>query len=983
MSDPTESTSPGTAWTPPTPEELSALLANFDVHEIIGRGGMGAVYRATQTKLGRTVALKVIPPASQVDAEFASRFKKEGRAMAQLNHPNIVQVYEFDDTSEGHFYLVIEYIDGADLHEVLKERKTVDLEWASNAMSQVASALEYAHANGIVHRDIKPANIFLTNDGLIKIGDFGLAKFETTDIADKTSVAMGTPLYAAPEQYDIDGPIDHRADIFSLGILFYELLTGLAPRGKAENPSELVQGLDPAIDPVVFKAIKNKPEDRYQSAREFYDAVKAVAEAKPDAAKSVLLIDDTAPKKKRKPLGLILGALAALVVGGLLIGALGGGDDKKKSKKTTGGQDTKPKIAVADKGMKGSGKAKSEKLAKAKKTDGSGAKKQGTGTKGIPAERMKALREQFPGAANIVEKTREQQEDQSNSKDSGASEKSKAKVASKEDDSSKKNKSTAKPPKEAPPVAVAKTEPPTEPKAETPVEPATAAVDDKVVVRLSEIDEAFHAALKSSSTAPFKSAVGKLNTQYHGAILRAAEEVKKTGDLDTLVLLRDEAELVESAGEEPLEALASPPEALIDLRSTYHTAASNLSQARQLSRSTLVESYGTELEQFEVALTKAGSIDGALHVREHREAKLAALTPAVVILKQEPQQRSSRGPKGDMREQLQKGTGKIVGLGTFRDGSPLLLDRASYFPDITDIRAWPDQWIALRANGSAIAAISMGDGKSKFVEISDANVIATGELPGFFSPTKEAARGLVSRDGTSQGMSFRLGRDDIQQLAIGQGISIAVDSEGKGHWFGPAVESGHAKVPDAPLLDRIDKVSVFQGGFFLLGQGKLVGWNPALGSTFPLPETLEAGVRDVESGEKSFALIIEGTGVAKIIPNGETEILATDAIAIHHIGQDLYAIQAENGSWSIPGAPEHVTEMLPDLGADSQLAASVPALTEEGYALWTEEASVLDLMRFRKESGGPFRGPLGPGQGQGPGKGGGKGKRPDFGPPSE
>ncbi len=262
-------------WSAPSPRELSLLLHGYEVLALLGCGGMGAVYQARQLSLDRFVAIKLLPPDLGSDPEFEARFRREAKSMAKLNHPNIVQIYDYGQTSAGQHYFVMEYVDGSDLQKLVKAG-TLDAEGTINAVSQICDALQYAHEQGFVHRDIKPANIFINRQGVLKIGDFGLAKLiDSTSAAEDLSerlnqtqagTVMGTLHYAAPEQLAGQEDIDHRADLYSLGIMFYEMLTSDVPRGTPKPPSCRNSNLDVRIDDVVFKAMAADREERYQSA---------------------------------------------------------------------------------------------------------------------------------------------------------------------------------------------------------------------------------------------------------------------------------------------------------------------------------------------------------------------------------------------------------------------------------------------------------------------------------------------------------------------------------------------------------------------------------------------------------------------------------------------------------------------------------------------------------------------------------------------
>jgi serine/threonine protein kinase/tetratricopeptide (TPR) repeat protein len=316
----------GTAasFQPPPVAELAPLFPQLEMLELIGKGGMGAVYKARQKELDRVVALKILPPGIGDDPAFAERFAREAKALAKLNHPGIVTLYEFgkvgqasrlSQTSEKSapqggvsekmetgatpvplYYFLMEFVDGVNLRQLLHAGR-VSAREALAIVPQICDALQYAHDQGIVHRDIKPENILLDRRGRVKVADFGLAKIveggagsplpaaslpsdvgahgprhpmsggvtrPTSELTDAGKV-MGTPQYMAPEQMEHPGEVDHRADIYALGVVFYQMLTGELPGKKIELPSSKVQ-IDVRLDEVVLRALEEKPELRYQQA---------------------------------------------------------------------------------------------------------------------------------------------------------------------------------------------------------------------------------------------------------------------------------------------------------------------------------------------------------------------------------------------------------------------------------------------------------------------------------------------------------------------------------------------------------------------------------------------------------------------------------------------------------------------------------------------------------------------------------------------
>jgi tRNA A-37 threonylcarbamoyl transferase component Bud32 len=251
----------------PPPEEVGILFPQLEVLELLGRGGMGAVYKARQRDLHRIVALKILPPELARDPAFGERFVREARALASLNHPHIVTIHDFGQ-AQGVYYLLMEYVDGVNLRQA-QQAGRIEPEQVLGIISQICEALQYAHEEGVVHRDIKPENILLDRRGRLKIADFGLAKLVRNQPADlpltQTRQVMGTLHYMAPEQIEHPTQVDHRADIYSLGVVFYELLTGDLPLGRFETPSHKVQ-IDVRLDEIVLRALERDPQRRYQWA---------------------------------------------------------------------------------------------------------------------------------------------------------------------------------------------------------------------------------------------------------------------------------------------------------------------------------------------------------------------------------------------------------------------------------------------------------------------------------------------------------------------------------------------------------------------------------------------------------------------------------------------------------------------------------------------------------------------------------------------
>jgi serine/threonine protein kinase len=281
------------AFVPPAVEEIAKLFPQLEILELIGKGGMGAVYKARQKQLNRFVALKILPPGIGDELAFAERFTREAQALAQLNHPGIVTLYEFGETS-GQFYFLMEFVDGVNLRQLLAGSR-VSAREALAIVPQICDALQFAHDQGIVHRDIKPENILLDRRGRVKVADFGLAKIvaavcdrrdsdgeemrrsqtAATENLTDAGKAMGTPNYMSPEQIQAPGEVDHRADIYALGVVFYQMLTGELPGKKIEPPSTKVQ-IDVRLDEIVLRALEKNPALRYQQVSEVKTGVDTI-----------------------------------------------------------------------------------------------------------------------------------------------------------------------------------------------------------------------------------------------------------------------------------------------------------------------------------------------------------------------------------------------------------------------------------------------------------------------------------------------------------------------------------------------------------------------------------------------------------------------------------------------------------------------------------------------------------------------------------
>ncbi len=342
-------------FNPPTVDELASQFPQFEILGLIGKGGMGAVYKVRQKELDRIVALKILPPAIGDTPGFSDRFAREAKALAKLNHPGIVTLHEFGQ-QDGLYFILMEFVDGVNLAQLMRTARISPRE-ALAIVPQICDALQFAHDQGIVHRDIKPENILLDRLGRVKVADFGIAKIVEPDssfvvppsggseIKDRLKAELpaftesgkiiGTPQYMAPEQITHPAEVEHRADIYALGVVFYQMLTGELPGKDLKAPSRKVH-IDVRLDEIVLKAMEKNPELRYQQASVMRTRVDVLKADIPENEPPGTVTSITNEKEKRTEpfaitsfiLGICslilwpLGALPAIVFGHLARGRI-------------------------------------------------------------------------------------------------------------------------------------------------------------------------------------------------------------------------------------------------------------------------------------------------------------------------------------------------------------------------------------------------------------------------------------------------------------------------------------------------------------------------------------------------------------------------------------------------------------------------------------------------------------------------------------
>ena len=304
--------------------DVAAKFPDYEILGLLGRGGMGVVWKARHKGLDRLVALKVLPASVAAEPGFSERFQREARALARLSHPHVVAVHEYGER-DGTYFLVMELVEGVNLRTALREGRIGPRE-ALRIVPQICDALQYAHDHGVVHRDIKPENVLVSPDGRGRVADFGLAKIVGAGGPPEltlTGQVMGTPVYMAPEQVERPASVDHRADIYSLGVVFYEMLTGELPLGRFDAPSKRI-AVDVRLDEVVLRSLEKAPERRWQHASDVRDEVGAIARAPGPAAAPGAgpgARADRAPPTSRLAVAAFVALLAAPCMAGLAASA--------------------------------------------------------------------------------------------------------------------------------------------------------------------------------------------------------------------------------------------------------------------------------------------------------------------------------------------------------------------------------------------------------------------------------------------------------------------------------------------------------------------------------------------------------------------------------------------------------------------------------------------------------------------------------------
>ncbi len=595
-------TAGGGRWQPPSPEELEQKLPQYQVIEVLGVGGMGAVYKGFQTSLERYVAIKILSPGlTDEDVQYAERFKQEAKTMARLSHPGIVSVFDFGETVDGLYYIVMEFVEGTDVQQMITGRGRLEPAHALAIALHVCDALAYAHRHGIVHRDIKPANVMVDSEGRVKVADFGLAKGVQpgSSMVTGTGKAMGTPDFVAPEALIIGTVIDQRADLYAMGVMLYQMLTGKVPRGRFENASARVPGLDPRYDAVVDRAMQEERESRYASAEALRADLTAIltaplpqrmpaptqtpASAQPQRPQpGARFAPPAAPKSAAVP-ALIGIATAALIAVVLLA--------------------WKPWAAKEN--------VVAERAAAAVAAPEEAPPPPAPGKAPNPPPRDGPPDSRPPGPPRMASGER----------------------PGPGDGPRRGDPPPRPPPSDRPPPAVSATLADDKPK--TVVEQAPPAPPSELDQRLAVLDQGFQAAVERDVQTAHRDAVAALDKGYSGALERALTTAAQAGQTDVALALREEKQHLEKGADVPAEDDEKTPDTLKALRKTYRSARAQRDLERIKNLQPLFDKYEQALASLTLELTKAGKLDDAVRVKVVREdiarARITGATGTAVI----------------------------------------------------------------------------------------------------------------------------------------------------------------------------------------------------------------------------------------------------------------------------------------------------------------------------------------------------------------
>jgi len=649
----------GLKWQPPTAEHLGSLLPQYEVEALVGRGAMGAVYKGRQKSLDRPVAIKILPrDAIDEDGTYPERFKNEAKVMARFTHPAIVAVYDCGETSEGQLYFVMEFVDGTDVEQLIRQHLRLEPEHALAITAHVCDALKYAHEHGVIRRDIKPSNVLVNLAGEVKVADFGLARLDEPGTSGLTQAgkAMGTPDFVAPESLIIGSQVDGRADLYAVGVMLYNMLTGIVPRGAFKPASVIIPGIDPRFDAIATKAMQHDREDRYKSATEMRQdldvilttpmvqsggpgsaAIPQQALAQKPAAKgpqpsgrpgtpaSAQKPGSGAAKgkvvtivpKSKTPLFIGIGAAAVIAVGAFFL--LGGNPPDVAPPASLAGKSAGNSTSGDSTGYNG-GVNRVQSSAPQLPESPSETR---TEVVPVPEKPKVAQASALPPSATEPPAPPSQPAPMPVNPEAAAPATPPV-VAEAKPDAPSPAPANPPSPEPAKPVDVTPN-PPTVPPS-TPPKPAPpvvatlvpfpAGLSPELEKRLATLDAQFQGAADRDALQAYKTAVTKLNASYQSALDRLLAAAIQGGHTDEALAIREEKQLVgkeEMVPESDDEGISAN---LKKARTTYRVAHQKLGAERDAKLVPLVGLYLKALDALRVEVTKAGQLDDAQKVVE-------------------------------------------------------------------------------------------------------------------------------------------------------------------------------------------------------------------------------------------------------------------------------------------------------------------------------------------------------------------------------
>ena len=608
---PPRTTGGGWRWEPPTPEELQEMLPQYEVQMLVGRGGMGAVYKGTQLSLERSVAIKLLPPAiERQDTAFAERFKNEAKLMGRMNHPAIVSVYDFGRTTDGQLYFVMEYVDGTDVQRMIAREGKLPPEHALAITAHLCDALGYAHKQGIVHRDIKPSNVLIDVDGRVKVADFGLAK-----LADKnqnsgltqTGMAMGTPDYVAPETLMFGSDVDGRADIYAVGVMLYQMLTGDIPRGMFKMPSKKFQSIDPRFDDIVRRALEHDREERYQSSHELrlaLDIILTTPRAEPGKESSAIL-----PKQPAQTPGRTV-----------VPSSRSPGSSQQQKQHTP----PRPEPYQAPAPSKGGSNSTMPYVIAALLMLGFGAwfiaSRQRPPSTAAPAEAVEPpAKSPFPASTPKFTTTT------SPTRPSPPPATKPPSFTPSPPPARTAPPATVSPPTVASPKITPASVAPTMPvKTFTPAPPSPPAIaNESIAARLAQLESQFQTAFERDVNTTYAEQLTTLGTGYVTALDRAMQDASRAGRLDEAVAMREEKQRFTTHKFMPSIDPSSLHKSVVNLRNAYRSAEKKYAQVKDASSLPLYDRYIEVLTALEREVLAQGRSSDASAVRTKREDVMA------------------------------------------------------------------------------------------------------------------------------------------------------------------------------------------------------------------------------------------------------------------------------------------------------------------------------------------------------------------------